>query len=98
MEQKVKKIEIIIDYLEKSHLINQLEKGGINNYTVIKEAQGSGNRGLRLGEGLSGEFSNSYIIIACKEEEVQKIIEIVNPWLKKFGGMMLVSDAMMIEH
>ncbi len=97
--QAVKKVEIIIEYLELPRLLELIKKESITvGYTVIKEAVGSGGRGDRAGDGLSGELTNSYILIACSEDEAQRIVEIVRPTLKRFGGVCLVSDAMWVKH
>ncbi|NDP48212.1 MAG: transcriptional regulator [Sulfuriferula multivorans] len=97
--QAIKKVEIIIDYLELPRLLELIQKEDMAvGYTVIKEAVGSGGRGDRTGDGFSGELTNSYILIACSEDEAQSIVEIVRPVLKRFGGVCLVSDAMWVKH
>ncbi len=97
--QAVKKVEIIIDYLEAPRLLELIKKERIAvGYTVIKETVGSGERGDRTGDGFSGELTNSYILIACSEDEAQRIVEIVRPILKRYGGVCLVSDAMWVKH
>ncbi len=97
--QAIKKVEIIIDYLESPRLLERLKTEGIDvGYTVIKEVIGSGGRGDRSGDGLSGELTNSYILIACSEDEAQRIVEIVQPVLKRLGGVCLVSDAIWVHH
>ena len=98
--QAIKKVEIIIDYLELPRLLELIQKEGMAvGYTVVKEVVGSGGRGERTGDGFSGELTNSYLLIVCPEEdEAQRIVEIVLPTLKRFGGVCLVSDAMWVEH
>ncbi len=97
--QAIKKVEIIVAYLELARLLELLQKEGLAvGYTVIKEAVGSGGRGERTGDGLSGELTNSYLLIACSEDEAQRIVEIVRPMLKRFGGLCLVSDALWVKH
>ncbi len=97
--QAIKKVEIIIEYLELPRLLALIKKESITvGYTVIKEVVGSGGRGVRTGDDFSGELTNSYILIACSEDEAQRIVEIVRPILKRFGGVCLVSDAMWVKH
>ncbi len=99
--QAIKKVEIIIDYLELPRLLALIKKEGIaaGGYTVIKEVVGSGGRGERMGDGFSGELTNSYLLIVCPEEdEAQRLVEIVLPTLKRLGGVCLVSDAMWVHH
>jgi nitrogen regulatory protein PII len=97
--QAIKKVEIIIEYMELAWLLEVLKKEALAvGYTVIKEAFGVGGRGEMAGDGLSGEFTNSYLLIACSEDEANRIVEIVRPILKRFGGVCLVSDAMWVKH
>lgn len=97
--QAIKKVEIIIECMVLPQLLEVLKKEDIAvGYTVIKEAFGAGGRGEMAGDGLSGEFTNSYLLIACSEDEANRIVEIVRPMLKRFGGVCLVSDAMWVEH
>ena len=97
--QAIKKVEIIIQYQELPQLLEVLKKEDLAvGYTVIKEAYGAGGRGEMAGDGLSGEFTNSYLLIACSEDEANRIVEIVRPILKRFGGVCLVSDAMWVKH
>lgn len=94
----VKRVEFIVDTHEVEALLESLAKINIKSYTVIREAHGNGERGLRGGDILSGIFDNSYVLIACSEEEAFAIIEKVRPVLKQLGGMCLVSDAMWVIH
>lgn len=97
--QAIKKVEIIIECMVLPQLLEVLKKEDIAvGYTVIKEAFGAGGRGEMAGDGLSGEFTNSYLLIACSEDEANRIVEIVRPMLKRFGGVCLVSDAMWVKH
>lgn len=97
MEQ-VKRVEIIIDTPELPRLIEALEAEKVTGYTVIREVMGRGDRGLQQGDGLSGEFSNCYILIACKPELAARLIEVIRPILKRRGGVCLVSDAESVKH
>ena len=55
----VKKIEIIIDELELPIVLKLLDEAGMSGYTVIKDATGKGDRGLRGGDDLTRVFANS---------------------------------------
>ena len=53
----IKRVEIIIDYLESPRLLERIQKEVTDvGYTVVKEVVGSGKRGERMGDGLSGEM------------------------------------------
>ena len=96
--QPIKRIEIITDSLELPNLLLRLEAVGVSGYTVIKEVTGKGGRGLRAGDELTGVFKNSYVIVACPEEEVSRVVEAVRPILRRFGGVCLVTDAHWVIH
>jgi nitrogen regulatory protein PII len=94
----VKRVEMVVDALEVPHLLERLSHIDINAYTVIRDAHGKGERGTRGGDVFSGTFDNSYIVIACTEEQSRQLVETVRPILKRLGGICLVSDAMWVLH
>ncbi len=95
----VKRIEIIVDELEVPKVLKLLDEAGVSGYTVIKDATGKGDRGLRGGDDLTGVFANSYIMTACPPgEKLDFIVEALRPILKQRGGVCLVSDAHWIIH
>ena len=94
----VKKIEIVTDSLEVQNVVSVLEKHNVSGYTIIKDVSGKGERGLRDSEGLTDVLKNSMIIVAVEEEEVQAIVNSIQPVLKRFGGICLVSDAEWLVH
>mgnify|MGYP001271711202 CR=1 FL=1 len=94
----VKRVEIIIDELELPIVLKLLDDAGMSGYTVIKDATGKGDRGLRSGGDLTRVFANSYVLTACPEDKLDLIVETLRPILKQRGGVCLVSDAQWIIH
>lgn len=94
----IKKIEIVTDALELQKVVKLLEESGLSGYTVIREVTGKGGRGVRADDELTGVFKNSYVLTACEEEHVSRVVEAIRPVLKRFGGICLVSDAQWIIH
>ncbi|MBK7392895.1 MAG: transcriptional regulator [Chloracidobacterium sp.] len=94
----VKKIEIIVDELQLPTLLNLLDQAGVSGYTVIKDATGKGDRGVRGGGDLTRVFANSYVLTACPEDKLDLIVETIRPILKQRGGVCLVSEAQWIIH
>ena len=43
-------------------------------------------------------FRNVYIIIACSPELAPEIVEAVRPFLRRHGGMCLLSEAFWVMH
>lgn len=93
----VMKVEIIIESVAARQVLDVLERHGFSSYTMIPGAYGRGDRGESLG-GVSGEFNNSYIIIACEPDKVTDLVELMRPVLKRFGGVTLVSGAHWVKH
>lgn len=93
----VKKVEIVIESVASRQVLDILQRHGFSSYTMIREVYGKGDRGESLG-GVSGEFNNDYVIIACEPDQVGALVELMRPVLKRFGGVTLVSDAMWVKH
>jgi nitrogen regulatory protein PII len=95
MLQPVKKIEIIVSYLEVPAVLKILKKNLVKRYTVINNVSGSGEHGYS-GDDL---ITNSYIMIICTELELAEQLSIaMQPLLKKLGGIFIVTDGQWIAH
>jgi nitrogen regulatory protein PII len=94
----IKKVEIIIDALEMNQVLNILDEEGVSGYSILRNVTGKGGRGLRSDDELTGVFKNSYVLTACDEESMHRVIERIRPLLRRYGGICLVSDAGMVEH
>ena len=96
--QVVKRVEIVIDTLELDRILALLDKAGVSGYTVIRNAEGKGHRGIRSGDDLTSVFQNSYVLTTCSEEQLAKVVAAVQPVLKRIGGVCLVSNALWVMH
>ncbi len=96
--QPVKRVEIVADSVELPELVAVVERAGASGYTVIREVQGQGGRGLRANDTVTEVFKNSYLLVACPPDVAARIVEQVRPLLKHYGGICLVSDAQYIVH
>ena len=95
MLQPIKKIEIIVSYLEVSAVLKVLKKNSVARYTVINNVSGSGEHGYS-GDDL---ITNSYIMIICTELELAEQLSIaLQPLLKKMGGIFIITDGQWIAH
>jgi nitrogen regulatory protein PII len=94
----VKRVEIVVesDFLPK--VVSLFDKNQINGYTIIRNASGKGDKGIRDGYGLTDVFQNNYILLACSDEELERIKEPLRVLLKRIGGICLVSDAQWLIH
>ncbi|MFT6288056.1 MAG: nitrogen regulatory protein PII [Halieaceae bacterium] len=94
-----KRVEIVIEEPMVPRLIKVLREIGVPGYTAIPNMGGAGDRGVRRGDELAGDSSNTLFIIACDDDAlVDSIIEGVRPLLRRSGGICLVSDALWLRH
>jgi nitrogen regulatory protein PII len=96
--QPVKKVEIVADSLELPNILKVLDKLGVSGYTVIKNVTGKGERGERTGDELTDVFKNSYVMVACPDEQMPALVEAIRPILKRFGGVCLITNAQWVIH
>ncbi len=96
--QAYKKLEIIIPKLESRLLVKLLQNNGIKGYSYWGGVRGSGDRGLQDGEGLSDTFVNACFVIACSEEDFNRIKEKLRAFLSEAGGVCMVSDVNWLIH
>lgn len=88
----VKRIEMVLQQDAIEEIARKLDELGASGYTIIREVLGRGERGLRSGVSL-GVFQYHCLVLACEDAQVEPITEAVRPYLKRFGGMCLISDA-----
>ena len=94
----IKRIEIVLDAAHTPQLIRSLKAASVPGYTLVRDVQGSGDRGDRMGDELANVYRNCYVIIAASEDVAQRVIEAVRPLIRDHGGMCLISDAQWIKH
>jgi nitrogen regulatory protein PII len=88
----MKRIEIVVTDESLNDLIELFREAKVRGYTVIKKAGGLGSRGERNPEYYPLEEENAVMVLACEEEQAEKIIMMLRPKMKEFGGMCLISD------
>lgn len=94
-----KRIEIVIENSAVPKLTELLKMCGLDGYTLVPDVRGSGDRGMRRADELSGESSNCLVLIACDDVALVKtFLESVRPLLSRAGGICLVSDAQWLRH
>lgn len=96
--QKVKRVEIIIDTPDVPRIVEIVRATGISGYTLIDNVKGSGDRGERRGDDLTLVEKNSYLLIACEEQQAETLVASLREILTAVGGVVLVSDAQWVKH
>ncbi|MBD2593173.1 transcriptional regulator [Nostoc spongiaeforme FACHB-130] len=96
--EAIKKVEIVTNSLELPKVLDILEKIGVSGYTVIEDVTGKGDRGRVFNDLESHALTNGYIMSVCTQEQEEELVTEIEPILKKFGGVCIVSDAKWIAH
>jgi nitrogen regulatory protein PII len=95
--EKVNRVEIIIDALEVNEVLPVLDAAGVTDYTVVPHATGKNRHGLQSGDDISGVFTSSYILFACTDEDLKKVVDAVRPVLAEYGGQCLITEARLLR-
>lgn len=90
--KKMKRIEIVINEDALEDLLNLLRDASVRGYTVVKKAGGFGSTGERDPNDYSLEEPNAILVLACEEDQTEKIVTMLYPRLRGFGGVCMVSD------
>ncbi|PXW87227.1 nitrogen regulatory protein P-II family [Nitrosomonas sp. Nm84] len=93
----MKRFEIVIGIEQLEQLMDLLERSEVRGYTVIKNASGYGSRGARNPDDVFLTDENVVVILACKNEQAQKVLNELRPAMKGLGGMCLISDCQWVE-
>lgn len=95
--EKMKKVEIVVDRIHLSTIIEIIDNSGASGYTVIPDVQGRGDRGVMSADELTDVFKNSYIFVICPDNIAASLIEAVQTALKQYGGICILSDVLCIH-
>ena len=88
----MKRIEIVVDEESLRELVRLLREANVRGYTVIKGAGGLGSRGERNPDDYVFEDENAVMVLACEESQAEMLINLLQPKLRDFGGMCIISD------
>ena len=88
----MKRFGIVIGIEHLNQLIELLERSEVRGYTIIKKAGGLGSRGVRNPDDLLVSDENAVIILACKEDQAQKMLNELRPAMEGLNGMCLISN------
>jgi nitrogen regulatory protein PII len=91
---RVKRIEIIANYIELERILKALDKANVPGYTVIRDVAGKSTRGDGKHDLAMTMLDNVYIIAFFPPENMEAVAENIRAILNKFGGTCFISDAM----
>ena len=93
----VKRIEIVIDKPHVRHVRRALDGLHVPGLTVFEVAAGFGDRGERSGGELSDAQVNCCVLTTCSVEQIDEFAAAIEPLLRRYGGLCLISDATVIR-
>jgi len=93
----MKRIDIVIGEEQFDKLIELLSENKIRGYSILRKVGGLGSRGFRSPYDVLMQEENILIVVVCEIDQAEKLITSVQPNLRNFGGMCLVSDCLWVE-
>lgn len=94
----MKKLEIIIESVERRKVCRLLEELNVCGYTIIDDVLGKGSQVTRSGSELSDIMKNSLIIVVETEEVINKIIDLLKKEvLNYYSGKLFISDINVVD-
>lgn len=93
----MKKLEIIIEAVERRRVCKILDEVGVSGYTVIDDLQGRGKTGSKNASDLSNILKSSMIIVVDEEHVIQTAIEKLKDVFKYYSGKMFLSEVQVID-
>lgn len=94
----IKRVEIVIDKLHEHKVRDLLRDVGVAGWTVLEPVSGHGDRGDRDGGELSDAMVGRYLLTTCEESKIDQLAQRLEPLLRKYGGLCLISDAKLIRN
>jgi hypothetical protein len=96
--ETVHRIEIVVDAAHSRRVIELLRAVRIKGYTLIRGVSGAGERGIQLGDDITGVSTNHYLLTTCPPQRLEEFTEALRPLLRQVGGICLVSEARWLRH
>ncbi|MCA2004958.1 MAG: hypothetical protein LDL01_04090 [Ignavibacterium sp.] len=93
----MKKLEIIIESVERRRVCRILDEVGVKGYSIIDDIQGRGKTGPKSAQDLSNILKSSLIIVVDEEPIITKAIEQLKDVFKFYSGKIFLSEVIVIE-
>lgn len=93
----VKRIEIVIGKPHAKLVRRALETFGVSGLTEFEAVGGFGDRGERSGGELTDAQVNLALLTTCPPERIDELSAALEPILRRYGGLCLISDAAVIR-
>ena len=96
--ETVHRIEIVVDAPHAKRVLEKLQSVGLLGYTLIRGVYGSGERGAKLVDEITGVSNNNYILTTCPPDRLEEVTDALRPLLRRFGGVCIISEARWLSH
>jgi len=94
---KAKKVVIVTESYISDEIILALQKLGVSGYTMMG-ATGKGERGLRLGNGVSSLYKNVKMEVITSADIAEKIIDkVMNDFFVNYAGIIYLEDVEVVQ-
>jgi len=94
---KAKKVVIVTESYISDDIIQALQKLGVSGYTMMG-ATGKGERGLRLGNGVSSLYKNVKIEVITSAEIAEKVVEkVIEHYFIHYAGIIYLEDVEVVQ-
>ncbi|MBS3900497.1 MAG: hypothetical protein KGZ54_00550 [Dethiobacter sp.] len=94
---KAKKVVIVTESYILDEMIQALQKLGVSAYTIMG-ATGKGERGLRLGNGVSSLYKNVKIEVVTSAEIAEKIVDkVMDDFFINYAGIIYLEDVEVVQ-
>jgi nitrogen regulatory protein PII len=90
----MQRIDFFVSEREVDRVCQALRKAGAPGWSVMRHVTGSGEGG-EISESMdfSGLGANAHIVIFCEVTQLEPLRQLVQPILRRFGGVGFVSSA-----
>jgi nitrogen regulatory protein PII len=89
----VSRIELIVNSTEIKKLTKLLDKANVPGYTVFRHVNGKGEWGITPEDTAMIDLDNAYILVFCPNDQTEKLLREIQPFLKRLGGRCYTSEA-----
>ncbi|PTQ98775.1 nitrogen regulatory protein P-II family [Nitrosomonas nitrosa] len=93
----MKRIDIVVGAEKIDELVDILLENKIRGYSIIRRISGLGARGHRTPEDVLNEEENILVFLVCENDTAKALVESLQPKLKGFGGVCIVSNCLWVE-
>lgn len=93
----IKRLELIIPSLSVKLLVEKMESLGVSNYSILQQVTGKSDGDDKGGDMPVDILVSSMVIVYVLPEKLEVLLEAIRPFLNRYSGNCILSDAWMIK-